>query len=362
MMDRTARLGVSKVSHRRGALTLAAVIALGLSACGTSTDAAGGSGKAEPVTIRLSDSFPPKHTTTVEGAEFFMKRATELSGGSIKFEHFPAEQLAAAPDLLDAANTGVTEMAYVGMAYVGDAMPLSDVGSLPGSFTTAAHGTRAYWKVVQDELLEEEYLPNGVRPLWAAMNPPYNIATTKAQVKTIEDVRGLNLRASGGTLSRTIKAIGGNPVQIAAPEIYQALQRGTIDGNVGPISSLPDYELQEVLKYGTTNVSLGSFVQAYVINERFWKELSPEQQDALVQAGEETMEHLPGLLDKEVNQVVQDFNAQGLEFSELEPGVAKAFNTEALAIWEEWAAEFDARGLNGTQTIEAWKKALKETE
>lgn len=333
--------------------------ALLLGACGASGQA---SSDGEAVTLRLADSFPPGHTTTVEGAEFFMERAEELSGGSITFEHYPAEQLAAAADLLDAVNSGVSEMGYVGMAYVGDAMPLSDVGSLPGSFTTAAHGTRAYWQVVNDLLLEAEYLPNGVRPMWAAMNPPYNISTTKTKIDAVGDVHGLNLRASGGTLSRTIEAIQGNPVQIAAPEIYQALQRGTIDGNVGPISSLPDYELQEILKYGTTNVSLGSFVQAYVINEDIWQGLSAEQQDALTQAGEETMERLSTVLDDEVDQTIEDFNAMGLEFYELDPAVAEEFNTYALGIWGDWADEFDGRGLDGTGTVEAWKKALAETE
>lgn len=357
MTDTTA------VFRRRSTSILSAALAstFFLAACGSASSGEGESGTdGSPVTLRLADSFPPTHRITVEGGEVFMERATELSGGSIQFEHFPAEQLAGAADLLDAAADGVSDISYVGVAYHGDSLPLSDVGSLPGSFQRSELGSQAYWHVMEDSLMEKEFLPKGVRPVWAALYPPYNLTTTKVRVETLDDLKGLQIRAAGGTLSRMVQELGGTPVELAAPEIYQALQRGTIDGSAGPISSLGDYNLEEVLKYGTTNLSLGGFVITYVINEDVFQGLSQEQQDALTQAGEEAMMHLTSVFDEDEVTAAEELEAEGMDFYELADDEAERWNTAAKSVWDDWAAELDSQGLPGSETVDMWEDALEQ--
>jgi TRAP-type C4-dicarboxylate transport system substrate-binding protein len=340
--------------------SLGALLLVG--ACGTeenSEGAAGANGDCEDVTLTFADSFPPGHVITVEGSEFFMERAEELAEGAVTFEHYPAEQLAAAPDLLDAAQEGIADIAYVGVAYVND-LPLSNVGTLPGSFTDPVKGTEAYWNLIQDRLLEEEYLPQEVRPLYATLLPPYNIATQDVKVETLDDLKGMTMRSSGGTMSRTLKALGGTPVEMPAPEVYQAMSRGTVDTWVGPPSSMPPYDLHEIVKYGTTNLNLGSFAGVFVINEGVWQELCADHQEALRTAGDETVTHLAEGIKAENDRVIEDYAARGIDMYELPEEEAERWNEVARSVWPEWAAEMDEKGLDGSGIVEDWRSHLDE--
>lgn len=347
---------------RRFGVVFASVGVLGLTACGGggSGDAGGstGGGEGESVTIRFADSFPPGHVITVTGTEFFMERATELSDGEIEFEHYPAEQLAAAPDLLDAAKGGISDMSYVGVAYVSD-LPLSDVGTLPGSFQDSVAGTEAYWALVKEDLLDVEYLPQGVRPMYATLLPPYNLGT-KEKVTKVEDLRGMTMRSSGGTMSRTITALGGTPVQMPAPEINQAMQRGTVEVWVGPPSSMPPYDLQDIISYGTTNLNLGSFSGVFVINEDFYQGLSQEHRDILNQAGEETVTNLAEGVLAENDRVITEFREQGIDMYELPAEEVARWNELTAPVWDQWAEEMNGRGLEGDGVVENWRTRLTE--
>ena len=343
-------------SRSLAALGVTAALLL-TSACGGGSSSGGSSDKVE---LSLADSFPPGHVITKEGSDYFMKRAGELSDGTITFKHYPAEQLAAAPDLLDAVKNGVSDISYVGIAYVND-LPLSDVGTLPGSFTDPITGSTAYWNLLNDTLLDKEYLPQGVRPLYATLLPPYNLGTTK-KVETLADIKGMTMRSSGGTMSRTLEALGGTPVQMPAPEINQAMTLGIVDAWVGPPSSMPPYDLDEIIKYGTTNLNLGSFAVVFVINENVRKGLSDKQQKALKTAGEEAVEHLAKGIKAENDAVIDDFSKKGIDMYELAPDEKARWDEKTRGVWPGWAKELDKKGLDGTGMIKKWQDHLAQVK
>lgn len=350
------------VGARRWSVVLGSVGVLGLAACGDgggSEDAGGATGGGgESVTVQFADSFPPGHVITVTGTEFFMDRVGELSGGEIEFEHYPAEQLAAAPDLLDAAKGGISDMSYVGVAYVSD-LPLSDVGTLPGSFQDSVAGTEAYWSLIKEDLLDVEYLSQGVRPMYVTLLPPYNLGMD-VKVTEVEQLHGMTVRSAGGTMSRTVTALGATPVQMPAPEINQAMQRGTVEVWLGPPSSMPPYDLHDIISYGTTNLNLGSFAGVFVINQDFYQGLSQEHQDILEQAGEETVINLAEGVLEENERVIEDYRERGIDMYELPEEEVARWDELTAPVWEQWAEEMNGRGLDGDGVVESWRTRLTE--
>src|SRR5207248_4398775 len=72
----------------------------------------------------------------------------------------------------------------------------------------------------------------GVKVLWLFHTAPFQVHTTRKLVKTLEDLAGMKLRSGGGQVAAVVKQLGAIPVTMAAPESYNALERGIVDGTV----------------------------------------------------------------------------------------------------------------------------------
>lgn len=333
------------------------VKAMLLALCGLASTAAFAQ---EKVTLKLADTLPTTHYLSVEGARWFMARATELSGGRLKFEYFPSEQLGKARDLLRLVQTGVTDIAYVTPSYVSDKMPLSGVAELPLLVTSACQGTHAFYAMAHDgTLAKREFATNGVLPLMAWSIGPYNISTRKPALSSLDDLRGLKIRGSGGTWDLTLRAIGAVPVNFPPPEVREALERGTIDGSVGPAISLKPYDLLSVTHSSTRGLSFGSIAFTYSMGLRRFRALPPDLQAALTQAGREADEHLCRYIDEHEAQAQTEAAAAGMTFWTIQGEQKDKIDALLRPVIDQWARDLEARNLPGTALVAEFKAAEK---
>lgn len=227
--------------------------------------------------LRVADTFPTSHFISTEGAVHFMEAAKRLSGGSLQFDYFPTQQLGAAADMLELASAGGADISYVVPSYAPDLMPLSSVAELPGMVTSSCQGTKAYWAMLQKDapIRSHEYDHNNVVPLWGFTLPAYQIGTTKYPLETIEDLRGLKIRAAGGAFELALRSLGAVPVRMSAPEVRESILRGTLDGSVSPAVSLKPYDRLTVVGHMTQGASFGGFVGTYSMNRDVFEQLDP---------------------------------------------------------------------------------------
>lgn len=313
------------------------------------------------LTLRVADSFPQGHYLSRYAAKPWMEQVTALTKGQVQFEHYPAEQLGKAKDLLSLTINGVTDIGYVGPSYVSDKMPLSAVAQLPGSFSTSCEGTLAYWKIARDGVLaQKEFAPNGVRLLFTVVLAPYQVGTTKQKIEGMKSIEGLKIRSTGGALDVVVRKMKAVPVNIPAPEVYEAMSRGTVDGGVLPFSSLFPYELHKLLKYSTVGENLGSFVANYVISENRWKQLPADVQKAMLEAGDAVTRKACQLVDKDQDGDIEKLRQAGVTLVKL-PANEHATLTQAMGqVSQEWAEALDKRGKPGSEVLKALNDALKK--
>ena len=84
-----------------------------------------------------------------------------------------------------------------------------------------------------------------------------------------------------------MRAIGAVPVRMAAPDAYESLSRGTMDGLLFPLESVVAYGADKLVKYSTDGLGFGSFIVSYSISDAAWKKLSPEVQKAMIDVADE---------------------------------------------------------------------------
>jgi TRAP-type C4-dicarboxylate transport system substrate-binding protein len=322
--------------------------------------AAGSAVQAQEITLRLADSFPAGHYISEKVTRWYMDQVTERTGRKVKFQYYPAEQLGKVKDMLSLTQTGVADIAYVAPSFITDKLPLSGVAELPLNFTTSCEGTRAYYRLAADGIIaDRELKPNNIRLLFAIVLPPYQVFLRGAGLKTSESVKGLKIRTSGKAKELAVQALGAVPIQIATPDVYQALSRGTIDGMLFPYSSIYSYDLQDLTKSASLGSNFGSFTVSYAIGERRWRSLPPDIQNVLTAVGKEATER--GCQISQETETADQARLKALGVAEIEfAGDDKAHVAEAMSgIGKIWAKELDQRGKPGSQILDAFERVLR---
>ena len=184
---------------------------------------------------RLTSAFPKALDTIYGAAETFSRKVKDLSGGKFEISVHAAGELVPTPGLVDAVQNGTVEMGHTAPYYYF------------GKDETFALGCAIPFGLNSRQMTAWQYDGNGLK-LMREFYSNYNMISfpmgnTGAQmggwfrkeIKTVADYKGLKFRV-GGFAGKVIARLGGVPQNIPGGEIYQALEKGTIDAAewVGP--------------------------------------------------------------------------------------------------------------------------------
>jgi tripartite ATP-independent transporter DctP family solute receptor len=113
------------------------------------------------------------------------------------------------------------------------------------------------------------------------------ISNNRHPINKAEDISGLKLRVIQNPLFiDTFKAFGANALPMPFPEVYTALETGTVDGQENPLTTLITSKFYEVQKHTVISNHIYS-VWAFLISKKFWDKLSPDEQKILTEAANE---------------------------------------------------------------------------
>lgn len=201
--------------------------------------------------LSLSTHDPATSNKTI----YFQEWADELkeaSGGRLNITVYSAGALAAGTAALDALRTNVCDIAWIYPQYFAGQFPLSEVISQPIGVTCVPQGVQVlyglYEKYPELQAELEEFVP-----LMMHTNPVNKICSIDGHpISSVADLKGLTFRASAGTPSDLLLTWGATPIQMAPGDIYQAVEKGTVEGYIFDWSGVAAFGLQEVTKNMTT--------------------------------------------------------------------------------------------------------------
>lgn len=328
-----------KRQTRRFALALSAALLLGLLAgCGNSggADSSGGSDN-KVYELSLSTHDPATSNKTI----YFQQWADEIeeaSDGRIKITIYSGGSLAAGTAALDALRTQVCDIAWIYPQYFSGQFPLSEVISQPLGITSVPQGVDVMYDLYEKypELREElsEFVP-----LMIHTNPTNKICCTEAHpVYSVEDLKGLTYRASAGMPSDLLLAWGATPIQMAPGDIYQAVQKGTVDGFIFDWSGMVSFGLQEVTKYLVTYpVYCGPYY--LMMNKNSFNALPEDLQNLLLDhSGREASKGLSWVYEYDENRGYEVCVAAGcvpIELSDEAVAEFQSYNESLIEVWAD---------------------------
>ncbi|MCC7272837.1 MAG: TRAP transporter substrate-binding protein DctP [Alphaproteobacteria bacterium] len=340
---------MSALAHRiGGAICIAALLSAGA-----------GSASAQPIELKLGDFQSLQHVQSREGTQWFMKEVERRTNAKVKFVHFPAEQAAKARGLLDAAKSGVVDIALVGTLYNADRLPLNSVIGLPGLGESAAAASKALDKLVEKGPLHDEFAAEGVEPLFAYALTPYQILLRNKPVSMPKDWNGMKIRTGGTTQALTVRAFGAAGINLPGPEVYTAVERGTVDGVLFPIPSVPGYNLQEVVKYISTNGSFGNFGMTVVMNKAAYAKLPDDVRKVMAEVGDETSQRVAKAQDDSTNALLSEWKAKGITLIAFSAAEQKAYVDAMRSVGDDWVSRIGKQHPGAKQVLQSFEEAVE---
>lgn len=324
------------------------------------------SGSAEPetdhaVSLRIADDYSPSHQFAEYGVSVFME---ELAHSGVGIDYFPSGQLGSPEDLAVLLQEGVVDISATAPAYLEDRFPLTSVSDLPSKVGDSCVAANAMMDLLSEGgiLYEEEFAPRGLRPLWVAVLPSYELITIDRRVEHPSDAEGLLIRSAGGALDPSTVSIRAAAVSMSGGETFEAMARNTVDGAAFPYSSANQYGLQDVAKFSTDGLNMGAFNLPYVISDEAWGSLSPAQQETVEQAAELANQTLCDGINEEAQTAKQQMREDGMTFVSIDESNSAEWDELLSGVRDEWAESLDEAGMPATDVLNAYDEAVAKYE
>lgn len=310
---------------------------------------------AEPISIKFSHVVAVD-TPKGQAAEFFKKKAEELTQGKVKIEVYPNSQLYKDKEEMEALQLGAVQMLAPSLAKFG---PLGakefEVFDLPFIFNNDADLHKITTGPVGQALFAK-LEPKGIKGL-AYWDNGFKSFSANTPIKTPEDLKGKKLRIqSSKVLEEQMRELKSIPQVMAFSEVYQALQTGVVDGTENPISNFYTQKMQEVQKY-LTITNHGYLGYAVIVNKKFWEELPADVRGQLETAMKETTVYANSIAQKKNDDDLAAVKATGkTEVTVLTDAERAAFRKVLIPVHEKMASRI------GKETIDAVYQAVGFTK
>jgi TRAP-type mannitol/chloroaromatic compound transport system substrate-binding protein len=220
---------------------------------------------------RLASSYPKSLGTIYGAMEVFSRRVAELTDNQFKISVHPAGELMPALQVFDSVQSGAVQMGQsASYFYIGRNPAFGFGTALPFGLNVRAQNA---WLTLGggNDLLNEFYKAYDVHHFPAGNTGAQMAGWFRKEIKTVEDLKGLKFRV-GGLAGMVLSKLGVVPQQLAAGDIYPALEKGVLDAAefVGPYDD-EKLGLHKIAKYyyapgwweGSATLSLFVNLKAY---------------------------------------------------------------------------------------------------
>lgn len=306
--------------------------ALALSACGSS----GGSGSAE-YTLRFATYTIPSAAESIASEEW-AERVTEATDGRVEVEFFYQESLLTGVETLQGVADGRADAGFIAGAYYPAELALSNVAGIPFVTDDAEAQAHAFAELYENnDALREEWESQGVHVMsWAPISA--NLVAMTDQIDGFDDLTGQQIRGYG-YVSEALSLAGVNAMGIAQGEVYEALQRGVLDGTSGASIDIAIYrDFHEVAPH-FYDIGFGNYaVTANVISLQTWQSFPEDIREAIEGVNDEYLDiYLETLRQVEVEACDELIEVDGT-LSVFDEAETSAWRDEAgPAIQSVWA-------------------------
>lgn len=299
------------------ALATAAVLCTGLMAgCGASSTTADTSYSAEnPLVLTLAHGLSETHTVHIAMTQF-AEEVNEKTDGRVQVKIFPNGQLGSENENLEQLQAGVIAMTKVSAPGLATYNEAYNAFGLPYIF----NDTEDFYHVMDSQQMQDFFLStgdDGFVTLTYYTSGARSFYTKDKAIRTPADLKGLKIRVQDmKSQTDMMNYLGGIPVAMSYGDVYTSLQTGIIDGTENNETALTTGKHGEICKVYSKDEH-AMIPDVMVMSAKVWKTISPEDQQIILEAAQESTDSHKVLWEEAINDAVEEAkNEMGVEFVE----------------------------------------------
>jgi len=245
----------------------------------------------------------------------FAREVEKRTGGRYKIQTFYAASLGSERESVEAVQLGTQELTFTSTGPVPNFVPEVAILDIPFLFRDYNHARSTLDGPIGQDLLGK-FPSKGIVALAWGENGFRHMTNSKRAVNAPDDVKGLKMRTMENPIHiQAYKAFGIIPTPMAFPEVFTALQQGTVDGQENPLSVITSAKFEQVQKH----LSLTGHVYSpalLLMNKAAWDKLSAADKQAFLDAAKEAVKANRARVDDDEKKAVADLRAKGMNVVE----------------------------------------------
>jgi TRAP-type C4-dicarboxylate transport system substrate-binding protein len=310
---------------------------------------------AQEIKLTFADQNSPQAWGPSNALQPWIKQVEQATKGRVKIEVFPSQTLVKGPDMWRAVRTGIADIGWCFHGYWADQTPLADVITLPFlPIKSAEQASEVLWTLYEKyPAIKKEFAD--VEPILLYTTSPYFLLTTKKAVRAMDDLKGMKIRVPGGPPTEMAKALGMVPTPIPMPDMYQALDKGVVDGMGTPWEAVQGFRLYEVGK-NYTMVPMFTAYFSICANKQKWASLPADVRQQIASVGGMTGAKFWGknFFDTAETDALAKIKAGKHEMNRIDPPADEVARWQKVAgepLWDAWVKKMEARGHKEARQI-----------
>jgi len=246
-------------------------------------------------------------------------------------------------------------------SYQAGRFPVTEAFELPFMVRDSERASRGLWHYAMKNATAEY---KGVKPILFHLHDGSLLHTVKKQVKTLEDFKGLKIRAPNRQSSKMVAALGATPVPMPLPQAAEALSKGVIDGAIIPWEVIPSMKFEEITKFhtdagaGEAQISNTAFI--FAMNQAKYDSLPPELKKVIdANSGPEPSAWVGKVFVDDIIPGKKSAEVRKNTFYSLPAEEVKRWEAATANVTEEWVKDMTAKGFDGKKLLEEARAACK---
>ncbi len=309
---------------------------------------------AGPKKMRLTHQFPESHFVA-QVVKQFGEDVAKNTNGAVVVEIFPAAQAYKPKEVIKAVAGGAIEAGMsTNMAWSG-IIPQMDLFVVPYLITEYEVVKKVLNGAVGTKLFE---LMAGkkVKPLlWNFQTRTMIYTSNDSPLIMPEDFKNKKMRGTSRIMNKGVEAFGASAVPVAGPEVYMALQRGTLDIGLTDVSAALARHYYEIQKYGTV---ANNFSVTFVtfVNPDFWGTLSSEEQNGIIEAAETAQKNCLARSEAAAQEAIAALKEKGMTLHIQTPEEAEAWSKATASVLDYFVETTGPLGKTLVDMVQEIKK------
>ncbi len=307
-----------------------------------------GLGSVQAQTVLKIGYTPPAGSHYAVGATAFCDEVEKGTQGRYKCQHFPASALGGEREMIEAVQLGTQDLVNTSTGPLGNFVPETKVVDIPFLFRDYDHARKVMDGPIGQDLLKKMQAKGLVGLAWTE-NGFRHMTNNKRPIVQATDASGLKLRTMENKVHMDgYKTFGLLPTPMAFPELFTALQQGTVDGQENPIPVILASKFAQVQKH----LSLTSHVYSpavLIVSQNVWTKLSDADKKVFTAAAQSgATAQRKKVNDDEANGIAQ-LKKDGMEVVEKVDG--ESFRKAVAPAYANFAKEFGADRIAAIQAV-----------